>query len=147
MVERLLEESETLLLDTPYLRRMRELGRELGREEGRELGREEGREEGLREAILEAVVRRFNPPATDYRALQRRLWLHRRAARRGRRADLLLLLEQLPLVQPVANPIFIFGQFTVQGRLLYHCQVYRHAAQFNPQYLILPANDGIFCLG
>ena len=52
---------------------MRELGRELGREEGRQEGREEGREEGLREAILEAVVQRFNPPAADYRELQRQL--------------------------------------------------------------------------
>ncbi len=69
MVESLLEESETLLLDTPYLRRMREKGRE----EGIQIGREEGREEGLREAILEAVVRRFNPPAADYFELQRRL--------------------------------------------------------------------------
>lgn len=85
MVERLLEESETLLLDTPYLRRMRRIGRDegvqigreegvqIGREEGVQIGREEGREEGLREAILEAVVRRFNPPATDYRELARHL--------------------------------------------------------------------------
>ncbi len=85
MVESLLEESETLLLDTPYLRRMREKGREegiqiglekgqqIGLEKGLEKGREEGREEGLREAILEAVVRRFNPPAADYFELQRRL--------------------------------------------------------------------------
>ena len=66
MVEKMLEESETLLLDTPYLRRMRELGRQQGREEGRE----EGRKEGLREAILEAVVRKFDPPASDYRQLE-----------------------------------------------------------------------------
>ena len=61
MVEQLLEASETLLLDTPYLRRMREKGVQIGREQG------------IREAILEAVARRFNPPATDYRELQRRL--------------------------------------------------------------------------
>ena len=129
MVETLLESSETLLLDTPFLRRMREKGREegvqiglergqqiglergqqiglekgqqiglqkgqqIGREEGvqiglekgqqiglqkgQQIGREEGvqigREAGLRDAILEAVARRFNPPATDYRELQRRL--------------------------------------------------------------------------
>jgi predicted transposase YdaD len=85
MVEKLLEESETLLIDTPYLRRMREKGRVEGREEGRvegreegiqegvQIGREKGREEGLREAILEAVVHRFNPPAAEYRELQRHL--------------------------------------------------------------------------
>lgn len=73
MVERLLEESETLLLDTPYLRRMRRIGRDEGVQIGREEGVQIGREEGLREAILEAVVRRFNPPATDYRELARHL--------------------------------------------------------------------------
>ena len=79
MVEKLLEESETLLLDTPYLRRMRakgwEEGVQIGREEGVQIGLEKGqqigREEGIREAILEAVARRFNPPVTDYRELQR----------------------------------------------------------------------------
>ena len=101
MVEQLLEASETLLLDTPYLRRMREKGVQIGREQGiqiglekgqqigreqgvqiglekgQQIGREQGvqigREQGIREAILEAVARRFNPPATDYRELQRRL--------------------------------------------------------------------------
>jgi predicted transposase YdaD len=109
MIEKLLEESETLLLDTPYLRRIRELGREeglqtgvqigreegmqigreegvqtgvqIGREEGMQIGREEGvqtgvqigREEGLRQAILEGVVRKFDPPTTDYRQLMQHL--------------------------------------------------------------------------
>lgn len=85
MVERLLEESETLLLDTPYLRRMRELGRQEGlreglqegrqegRQEGLQEGRQEGREEALREAILEAAARRFNPPVSEYQELQRQL--------------------------------------------------------------------------
>ena len=97
MIEKLLEESETLLLDTPYLRRIRELGREeglqtgvqigreegvqIGREEGVQIGREEGvqtgvqigREEGLRQAILEGVVRKFDPPTTDYRQLMQHL--------------------------------------------------------------------------
>ncbi len=45
MVEQLLEDDE-LLLDTPYLRRIREAGREEGREAGREEGRIEGREAG-----------------------------------------------------------------------------------------------------
>jgi predicted transposase/invertase (TIGR01784 family) len=73
MVEKMLEAGETLLLDTPYLRRMRELGLREGMQIGREKGREEGREEGLREAILEAVVRKFNPSAVDYRTLQHQL--------------------------------------------------------------------------
>ena len=92
MAEKLLEESESLLLDTPYLRRIREKGREeglqegvqRGREEGREegihegvqIGREKGREEGLqtvREAILEAVVRKFDPSLADYRQLEKAL--------------------------------------------------------------------------
>jgi predicted transposase/invertase (TIGR01784 family) len=85
MVEKMLEASETLLLDTPYLRRMREMGWREGRQEGVQIGREEGvqigrqegvqigREDGLREAILEAVVRKFNPSAADYRALQHQL--------------------------------------------------------------------------
>ena len=47
MVEKLLEESESLLIDTPYLRRMRELGREEGREEGIQEGVQIGREEGI----------------------------------------------------------------------------------------------------
>ncbi len=42
MAEKLLEESESLLIDTPYLRRMRELVREEGREEGIQLGLEKG---------------------------------------------------------------------------------------------------------
>jgi uncharacterized protein YdiU (UPF0061 family) len=65
MVEKLLEEIETLLIDTLYLRRMRE--------KGREEGVQSGREERLREAILEAVVRHFNPPAVEYQELQRHL--------------------------------------------------------------------------
>ena len=76
MVEKLLED-DTLLLDTPYLRRIREAGREEGREAGREQGREEGREagreegreagreEGLlvarRRSIVDALTLRFAP--------------------------------------------------------------------------------------
>ena len=47
MAEKLLEESESLLIDTPYLRRMRELGREEGIQEGVQIGREEGIQLGL----------------------------------------------------------------------------------------------------
>lgn len=88
MVEKLLEESETLLIDTPYLRRMREKGREeglqIGREEGQQIGREEGaqigREEGLREAILEASALESEGD-----------WGHGRACNESERRSVLLL--------------------------------------------------------
>jgi predicted transposase YdaD len=54
MVERLLED-ETLLLDTPYLRRIREQGREEGREEGLLAAR--------RRSIVDALTLRFAPSA------------------------------------------------------------------------------------
>jgi predicted transposase YdaD len=70
MVEKLLED-DRLLLDTPYLRRIREAGREEGHEAGREAGREEGREAGREEGILvarrrsivDALTLRFAPSA------------------------------------------------------------------------------------
>ncbi|ETW97803.1 MAG: hypothetical protein ETSY1_21270 [Candidatus Entotheonella factor] len=65
MVERLID-SDELLLDTPFLRRLREESREEGREEGKEEGREEGREEGelrrQRQNILQAITLRLGPP-------------------------------------------------------------------------------------
>ncbi len=51
MVERLLD-SDELLMDTPFLRRIRKEGREEGREKGKEEGRAEGREEGREEGVL-----------------------------------------------------------------------------------------------
>jgi predicted transposase YdaD len=75
MTEQLVEREEDILIDSPYLRRIREQsleegiakgreegreegleqgivkGREEGREEGREKGREEGREEGLGQGL------------------------------------------------------------------------------------------------
>lgn len=65
MVEQLLEQSDELL-DTPYLRKMRRIGWEQGRKDGRE----EGREEGLRQAILDGLIRRFDPPVSEYRAIE-----------------------------------------------------------------------------
>jgi flagellar biosynthesis/type III secretory pathway protein FliH len=68
MVERLLEDDE-LLLELPYLQRIREAGRaegreagraegrEAGRAEGREAGRAEGREAGRREGEAEMLLR------------------------------------------------------------------------------------------
>ncbi|MBE2199467.1 MAG: hypothetical protein IAE79_12710 [Anaerolinea sp.] len=70
MVEKLLDQSEDFLLDTPYLRKMRRIGLEQGLQQGREEGREKGREEGLRAAILDGIALRFNPLATDYRAVE-----------------------------------------------------------------------------
>jgi predicted transposase YdaD len=62
MVEKLLED-DTLLLDTPYLQRIRDAGREAGREEGREAGREEGILVARRGSIVDALILRFAPSA------------------------------------------------------------------------------------
>jgi len=80
MVEKMLE-AEDELLDTPYLRRIREQGRTEGLTEGKELGltegiakgKEEGLVAGLREAILEAIALRFNPLAVEYRQISQQL--------------------------------------------------------------------------
>lgn len=84
MAERLIE-SEELLLDTPFLRRMREAGRTEGRAEGRVEGRAEGRVEGQmsgrlegallgrRRSILDVLVLRFDPPASVYQKIERHL--------------------------------------------------------------------------
>ena len=62
MVEKLIEDEE-LLLDTPYLRRLREKALLEGREEGALLAR--------REAILDALVWRFDPPVATYRGIEK----------------------------------------------------------------------------
>jgi predicted transposase YdaD len=49
MVEKMLDATENTLLDTPYLRRIREQGREMGLNEGKQLGLSEGKEIGLSE--------------------------------------------------------------------------------------------------
>jgi predicted transposase YdaD len=51
MAEKLLEESESMLIDASYLRRMRELGREEGIQEGVQIGREEGIQLGLEKGV------------------------------------------------------------------------------------------------
>ena len=77
MVESLLDPSEEVLLDTPYLRRIRQQGRAEGLIEGKAEGLAEGKEiglvEGLREAILEVITLRFNPLASDYRRISHQL--------------------------------------------------------------------------
>ncbi|MFZ1508098.1 MAG: hypothetical protein WAV74_15070 [Anaerolineae bacterium] len=98
MIERMIDVE---LLDTPYLRRIRqqswekgvhegrregvEEGRREGVEEGRregvdegrrkgvEEGRREGVEEGLRAAVLAAISTRFNPQVRAYQPLEQRL--------------------------------------------------------------------------
>ena len=86
MIERMIDME---LLDTPYLRRIRQEswekgvgegrqegrreGVEEGRREGVEEGRREGVEEGLRAAVLAAVTTRFNPPVQTYQRLEHRL--------------------------------------------------------------------------
>jgi hypothetical protein len=92
MVERLIDREE-LLLDTPFLRRIREKGRQEGRaeaqqearQEARQEGRAEGREEGRtigrvegalaarRRSILDVLVVRFDPPASVYQKIERQL--------------------------------------------------------------------------
>ena len=98
MVERMIDLE---LLDTPYLRRVRQQswekgvhegrregveegrregveegrreGAEEGRREGAEEGRREGVEEGLRAAVLAAISTRFNPQVRVYQPLEQRL--------------------------------------------------------------------------
>jgi signal transduction protein with GAF and PtsI domain len=64
MVERLLEH-DALLLDTPYLRRIRD--------EGREEGREEGALAMRRRDILQAMELRFGPPEAVSRQVAEQL--------------------------------------------------------------------------
>jgi predicted transposase YdaD len=80
MVERLIDREE-LLMDTPFLRRIREEahaeGQFQGRAEGRVQGRMEGRMEGAlaaqRRSILDVLVVRFDPRASVYQQIERQL--------------------------------------------------------------------------
>jgi hypothetical protein len=69
MVEKLVEAIERdLMLDTPFLRRIRE--------EGWTEGLDEGRTEGLaamRQSVLDVLAERFDPPATRYRRTEAQL--------------------------------------------------------------------------
>jgi predicted transposase YdaD len=68
MVERLID-SEELLLDTPFLRRLRAEGRAEGRQEGQATGALWAR----RRSILDVLVVRFDPPASVYQQVERML--------------------------------------------------------------------------
>jgi predicted transposase YdaD len=72
MVERLIDREE-LLLDTPFLRRLRQEGRQEGREEGRQEGRQEGLLAARRRSILDVLVVRFDPPVSVYQQIERQL--------------------------------------------------------------------------
>ncbi len=65
------------LLETPYLRRLREQsiaeGRAEGRVEGIAEGHEKGLAEGLLQMILDIITFHFKPPLEDYRRIEQRL--------------------------------------------------------------------------
>ena len=68
MVERLIDH-EDVLLDTPFLRRLREEARA----EGKAQGVEEGMLVARRRSILDVLVARFDPQASVYRQLEQHL--------------------------------------------------------------------------
>ncbi len=68
MVEKLIEREE-LLLDTPYLRRIRNEGREEGQAQGRTTGALMAR----RRSILETLAWRFDPPISVYQLVEQHL--------------------------------------------------------------------------
>ena len=72
MVERLIDREE-LLLDTPFLRRIRAEGRAEGRVEGRAEARAEGALATRRRSILDVMVVRFDPPASVYQRIEQQL--------------------------------------------------------------------------
>jgi class 3 adenylate cyclase len=104
MVERLIDREE-LLLDTPFLRRIREAGREEGHAEGLHAGLAEGhtvgRVEGAltarRRSILDVLVLRFDPPASVYQQIERHLETI------SAEAPLAQLLAAVTLVESVAG--------------------------------------------
>jgi flagellar biosynthesis/type III secretory pathway protein FliH len=61
-----------LMLDTPFLRRIREEGRTEGLDEGRTEGLTEGLA-AMRRSVLDALAERFDPPATHYRRIEAQL--------------------------------------------------------------------------
>ncbi len=74
MLEQLIEFiAQDPLLETPYLRRMREKGIAEGLEKGLAEGRAEGRAEGILEGVLDVITLRFTPSIVGYRRLEQRL--------------------------------------------------------------------------
>ena len=72
MVERLIDREE-LLLDTPFLRRIRDAARAEGLMEGQTAGRVEGALAARRHSILDILVVRFDPPVSVYQQVERHL--------------------------------------------------------------------------
>lgn len=88
MIEHMLRRNN-MVFHSPFLEEIREEGYKEGREEGLVEGIGKGREEGLvagigkgreegrmlsvRENILDALTERFNPPAAEYRTIERTL--------------------------------------------------------------------------
>jgi predicted transposase YdaD len=74
MAERLMEAMDQgLLMDTPFLRRIRERERSAALAEGEVRGEARGEAKGLAEAVLDVLISRFNLAAPTYRRLERRL--------------------------------------------------------------------------
>jgi hypothetical protein len=74
MAERLMEAMDQgLLMDTPFLRRIREKERITALAEGEAIGEARGEAKGLMEAMLDVLINRFNLAAPTYRRLERRL--------------------------------------------------------------------------
>jgi predicted transposase YdaD len=74
MVERLIEQmDEDLLLDTPFLRRIRQQSLEQGVKQGIEQGIERGVERGLRDSILDVLVTRLEISVPAYRRIESQL--------------------------------------------------------------------------
>jgi len=72
MVEKLVKK-DGLLMDTPFLRRIRGEGREEGREEGLIEGLMEGSLTACQRSVLDALVLRFDPPASVYQQVEEHL--------------------------------------------------------------------------
>jgi len=70
MIEQLIDREE-FVLDTPYLRRIREEGRSEGRTEGLAEGRTKGARAARQEDILDIITLRLNPPIITYRELKK----------------------------------------------------------------------------
>jgi len=73
MLENLIEKDE-LLMNTPFLRRIRTKSREEGLEKGLEKGHQKGRQEGdlirYHQNILRILALRFDPPVPSYQHLE-----------------------------------------------------------------------------
>jgi hypothetical protein len=72
MIERMIAR-DNLILDTPYMRRLRTEGRIEGRTEGLTEGRKEGSIDARHRDLLDVLVLRFEPSISLYRKIEERL--------------------------------------------------------------------------